>query len=141
MGAKSYVLLTVLCMVWPLFPAWAGDTNTPPTAAQPIGKLLAIQVLERDSHKPLADLPVEIIATQQIWCIKAPCPQGEQKKWRGTTDAKGVLHFPENLGIASTEVYVHALGTDAYANVQGYGKHDAQGRPIVLLFRPRPTHQ
>ena len=114
----------------------SGSSSSSSSAA--VVKVVAVMVVDRDSHKPLAGLLVEVVSQQWVRCIRAPCPQpqGDSRKWQGTTDAAGVLRFPASLSEAAPEAYAHAVGSNAYVSVQGYGKRDASGRAILLLERP-----
>lgn len=136
-GAKPLLLSLLSCTVWLMGHSWATASEAPLEPSRTIDKLTAVQVLERDSRKPLAGLSIEVVATKQIWCIQAPCPQGKQKKWTGVTDTNGVLRFPASLADANDEVYFHVVGTDAYGSVLGHGKRDAHGNEIVLLTHSR----
>jgi len=131
-------LLALTCLM--LF-AGAGvaadaDANAPVSPPAAAVKMFAVKIADRHSHKPLANLLVEVKSSIPVQCLRAPCPQGEQQQWRGTTDARGVLRFPASLDMAGALVYAYAVGSDFAVDVHGDGKRDARRRPILLLEPP-----
>lgn len=134
-------LMLLAGAIWAADDRAGGKDKVSGSSSAAVVKVVAVMVVVRDSHKPLAGLLMEVLSQNWVRCIRAPCPQpqGDSRKWQGTTDAAGVLRFPASLSEAAAEAYAHAVGSNAYVSVQGYGKRDASGRAILLL--ERPTHR
>ncbi|MEO8034755.1 MAG: hypothetical protein ABI837_10005, partial [Acidobacteriota bacterium] len=108
--------------------------SEPAVTAAP--KLVAVKIVDRHSRKPLANLPVEVMSNIPAQCLRPPCPQGEQHRWLGTTDARGVLRFPASLYKNGALVHAKAVGSEFAVYVQGVATRDTQGRPVLLLEPP-----
>ena len=135
---KPIGLVVLMCLVLCAETARAGDAGAKVSASPSAAavKMVAVKIADRHSNKPLAGLPVEVMSVIPVQCLRAPCPKGEQQRWRGTTDEAGVLRFPANLMEAGAVVHAYAVGSGFAVDVHGDGKRDASGRPILLLERP-----
>src|SRR5689334_21768898 len=94
-----------------------------------------VRVIDETSHRPLAQLAVEVTSQVVSPCIRAPCPPQSETRWKGTTDAHGRLRYPATLEANGAIAFVHAVGSNYSADVHGDSK-DRNGVPIVRLRRP-----
>lgn len=85
---QAVKLFALLCLMLFAGAGVAADADASLSSSAAAVKMLAVKIADRHSHQPLANLPVEVKSSIPVQCLRAPCPQGEQQQWRGTTDAR-----------------------------------------------------